>query len=195
MKNTEDARRLPGLVPRICSAGRTVAAVVCTRAGHQAVNLALPEHHGADRDRVGEMLAGDLLGPALVPPQLGQRGDEPLGGGPRVQDADPLGQPQAQVPGLRGHLVRGTEQQAAGDAAAGAVGRGAERAGFGALGQDDERVDGAGLLHLRGREGLSRDRSQDAFSASAMVSVTASTRSTSSGGSPGSRSRTRVAVW
>ena len=29
MKKIEDTSRLPGLVPRICSAGRTVAAVVC----------------------------------------------------------------------------------------------------------------------------------------------------------------------
>src|SRR6266568_3714351 len=108
------------------------------RAGHQAVHLALPEHHGADRDRVGEMLAGHLLGPALVPPQFGQRGDVALGDGPRVQDGDAGRQPQPDVPGLRGHLVRGAEQQAAGDAAVGALDRGVQGPGFGAFGQDDE---------------------------------------------------------
>src|SRR5260370_6081938 len=141
------ARPATGMPGRLAWPTEAMAAASYCSGPSTAVDLALPEHHGADRDRVGEMLAGDLLGPALVPPQLGQRGDEPLGGGPRVQHADPLGQPQAQVPGLRGHLVRGTEQQAAGDAAAGAVGRGAERAGFGALGQDDERIGGPGLLH------------------------------------------------
>ena len=79
MKKIEDTSWQPGLVPRICSAGRTVAAVVCDRARDQAVDLALSEHHGADRDRVGEVLAGHLLGPALVPPQLGQRGHVALG--------------------------------------------------------------------------------------------------------------------
>ena len=50
-------------------------------------------------------------------------------------------------------------------------------------------------LNRRGRDVLVSDPSQDGSSASAMVSVTPSIRSRSSAGRPGSRSRTRVAVW
>ena len=64
-----------------------------------------------------------------------------------------LGQPQPEAPGLRGHLVGRAEQQAAGDAAVGARDRGAQGTGFGPLGQDDERVGGAGLLHQLVAEG------------------------------------------
>ena len=97
------------------------------------------------------------------------------------------------------------EQQAAGDASVGARDRGPQGTGFGPFGQDDERVGRSGLLHHlvteggggepAGPRGLARDCSQDASSASAMVLVTPSIRSPSSAGSPGSRSRTRVAVW
>jgi NAD(P)-dependent dehydrogenase (short-subunit alcohol dehydrogenase family) len=67
--------------------------------GDQAVDLAQPEHHHADRHRVGQVLAGHVLGPALVPAQLGQRGDVTLGDGLRIQHRDALGQPQAEPPG------------------------------------------------------------------------------------------------
>ena len=116
------------------------------RTGDQAVDLALLEHHGADRDRVGEVLAGDVLGPALVPPQLGQRGDVALGDIPRVHGGDAAGQPQPEAPGLRGHLIGRAQQQAAGDAAFGARHGGLHGARFGALRHDDERVGGTGPL-------------------------------------------------
>jgi hypothetical protein len=40
-----------GLVPRIWSAGRTVAAVVSTAPANEPVDLPLLNHHGTDHDR------------------------------------------------------------------------------------------------------------------------------------------------
>ena len=46
----------------------TWTATTASLTGDQAVHLALLEHHGAERDRVGEMIASHLLGPAAVLP-------------------------------------------------------------------------------------------------------------------------------
>ena len=120
MKKTEDTSRQAGLVPRICSAGRTVAAVICaapqTRPSTSpCLSIMVPTVIG-----VGQVLAGHLHAPALGPPQLRQRGDVALGDGSRVHDGDAAGQAQPDVPGLRGDLVRRAQQQATDDAAFGA---------------------------------------------------------------------------
>jgi hypothetical protein len=116
------------------------------RPGDQAVDLAPLEHHRADRDRVGQMLAGHILGPAFVPAQLDQRGDVALGDGTRIDHRDALGQVQAELRGLGGHLAGGAEQQAASDAAFGTRDRGPDGPGLGPLRQDDQRVSGPGQL-------------------------------------------------
>src|SRR5437763_10076985 len=102
MKMMEDTRRTSGLGPMICSAGRTVLAVVCTAPDTRPStspwwSIIVPTATGSAR-----VLAGPLLGPAFVPAQLGQRLDVALGDGLRIQHRDALGQPQAEAPGLGG---------------------------------------------------------------------------------------------
>ena len=123
------------------------------RARDHAVDLALLEHHGADHDRIGEVIAGDLLGPAFVPPQLGQRGDVALGDGLGVDHGDAVGQLQPEAAGQPGNLVRRSQQHAAGDASLRARDRGLHDAMLGAFGQHHARVGGAGELDQMEAEG------------------------------------------
>ena len=123
------------------------------RARDQAVDLALLEHHGADHDGVGEVIACHLLGPGFVPPQLGQRGDVALGDSPGVDHGDAVGQSQPEAAGQPGDLVRRSQQHAAGDAALGARDRGLHDARLGAFGQYHARAGGAGELDQMEAEG------------------------------------------
>jgi len=174
-------------------------------ARHHAVHVAFLKHHGANHERVAEVLACDPLGPAAVLPQLDQRSDVTLDEVLRIDNGDAIGQPQPQVAGHPGHLGWRPEQDAARDATVRARDRGPHDTGLGALGQDNARVGRASRLDQRYRKaaGLSRrDRVERAAtpararpSASAMVSVTRSIRSRSSTAVPGRRSPTRVAVW
>ena len=116
------------------------------RAGHHAVHFTLLEHHRADHDRIAEVLACDLLGPATVLPKLSQRGDVALGDALGVDHRDAVGQPQPEAAGQPSDLVWRSQQHAAGDAPLRARDRGLHDARLGALGQDDTRVGGASQL-------------------------------------------------
>src|SRR5580658_2597870 len=123
------------------------------RSGDHAVDLALLEHHGADHDGVGEMIACYLLGPAFVPSQLGQRADVTLGDGPGVDHGDAAGQSQPEAAGQLGDLVRRSQQYAAGNASLRARDRGLHDARLGSFGQHHTRVGGAGELDQLEAEG------------------------------------------
>ena len=149
MKNTDDTRRLPGLVPRICSAGRTVAAVEWTAPATMPStspcwSIIVPTMIGSVR-----CSRAIVRGPAAVASQRGERGDVALGDVLGVDHGDASGQLQAEPAGQRGDLVGRPQQDAAGDAPLGARDGGLQRAGLGSLGQHDGRGGGAGPLdHL-----------------------------------------------
>jgi hypothetical protein len=113
------------------------------RPGYQAVDLAPLEHHRADRDRVGQVLACHLLGPAFVPAKIDQQGNVALGDGTRIDHRDVLGQVQAEL-----QTWAATRRGPSGRAS---VPRSAHRpqpgwSGLGPLRQDDQRVSGSGQL-------------------------------------------------
>ena len=153
MKNTDDTRRLPGLVPRICSAGRTVAAVVWT------APATMPSTSPCWSIMVPTMIGSARCSRATSSVQpwcrrsSGQRGDVTLGDGLGVDDGDAVGQLQPEAAGQPGHLVGRSQQHAAGDASLRARDRGLQRARLGALGQHHARVGGAGPLDQLVAEG------------------------------------------
>src|ERR1019366_4935332 len=116
------------------------------RARNQAVHFTLPEHHGADRDWVGEVIACHFFGPAAVPPQLSQRSDVALGDSLGLDHGDAVGQLKPEAAGQPGHLVWWPQQNAAGDTSLRARDRGLQDPWLSAFRQDHARAGGAGLL-------------------------------------------------
>src|SRR5450755_2338388 len=111
MKKIDDTRRLPGLVPRICKAGRTVAAVVW------AAPATMPSTSPCWSIMM-PTVSGSARGSSAiwsVQPRCRQRGDVALSDGLGVDGADAAGQVEAEAAGNVGHLVGRSQQHAAGD--------------------------------------------------------------------------------